>query len=129
MSELPAKSGDPPIDHPAIGLELRLTRTARADPALGPRQMGPHALQPRAHVLQLGKLDLESGLGRSGPKREYIEDELGPVHDANADPLLQGRALSRREIFVKHDEGGGTLFGELPELVGLSPSYVRGRVW
>ena len=106
MSEFPSKSGDPAIDHPAIGLELRLTRTARADPALGPRQMGPHALQPRAHVLELCEFDLESRFGGPSPQREDIENQLGPVHDPNADSFLESGALGRRKIFVEYDERG-----------------------
>jgi hypothetical protein len=91
--------------------------------------MGPHALQPRAHVLELCELDLESRLGGSSPQREDVENQLGPVHDPNADPLLQSGALGRRKIFVEYDERRRTFSGEELELVGLSPSDIGGRVW
>jgi hypothetical protein len=77
----------------------------------------------------LCELDLESRLGRTSPQCKNVENQLGPVHDANPDLLLECRALSRRQILVKHDERGGLFFGEDPELIGLSPSDVRGRMW
>lgn len=129
MSEFPSKSGDPAIDHPAIGLELRLAWTPCTDPALGSRQMGPHALQSRPHILELCELDLESCLCSSRPQSEDVQNELGPVHDTNTDSLLQCRTLGRRQIFIEHDESRGLFFSKEFELVRLTASDVRSGVW
>ena len=48
---------------PAVGLELRLARAARADAAAEPLEVLPHAAHARQVVLELRELDLELALG------------------------------------------------------------------
>src|SRR5439155_3140951 len=63
-------------DAPAIGLELRLPGTSRADAAAEPRQRRPGADQPRQQVLELRELDLQLAFARARPPREDVENEL-----------------------------------------------------
>ena len=57
--------GDPRPDDAAVGLELALAGPAGADPAAGPREVGPQPGQARQLVLELGELDLEPALRAS----------------------------------------------------------------
>ncbi len=73
---------DAPVDLPAIGLELRFTRTARADAAAQLRHLNAPSGQPRQHVFQLRQLHLQlafTGLGMAG---KNVEDELRAVNHA-----------------------------------------------
>ena len=67
---------------PAVGLELRLARAARADAAAEPLEVLPHAAHARQVVLELRELDLELALGADGVLREDVEDQLRAVDDA-----------------------------------------------
>src|SRR5690606_675271 len=75
--ELAPQLADPPADDAAVRLELRLTRAAQADASADPREVRPHPLQPRQHVLELRELDLHLRLGRARTRREDVQDELG----------------------------------------------------
>ena len=73
---------DAVVDQPAVGLELRFTRAAHADAAAEFLEVGPHAREPRQHVLELRELHLHlrlaptarasrrcRGSARRGPSR------------------------------------------------------------
>ena len=77
--------------HPAVALELRLARAARADAAAEPLEVLPHAPHARQVVLELRELDLELALGADGVLGEDVEDQLRPVDDARLERVLEVR--------------------------------------
>src|SRR5690606_31694237 len=80
-----AQLADPPADDPAVRLELGLARPPQADAASDAREVRPHALEARQHVLELGQLDLHLRFRRARTGREDVQDELGAVHHAGAE--------------------------------------------
>src|SRR6266542_1013823 len=81
------EAGDPGVDAPAIGLQLRLARAAQADPAalgadpatgLPTHRLAPTA-QPRQQVLQLGQLDLRLALLALGVLGDYFLNQPAPT--------------------------------------------------
>src|SRR5207248_9320887 len=104
-------------DAPAIGFELRLARSARADATAEPGQRGTRAGQPRQQVLQLRELHLELAFARPRAAREDVEDQLRAVDDLPVDVLLDVAQLRRRQLVVEDDDvdvalvaGGGKHF-------------------
>ena len=87
--------GDPGPDDPPVRLELALARTARADAALRPRQVGPQLGQPRQLVFELGELDLEAALVGLGVQREDVEDQPAAVDDLDVEQAPRARAAGR----------------------------------
>ena len=94
---------DPAVREPAVGLELRLARAARADASAdlrGPAAAGeplevlPHAAHAREVVLELRELHLELSLGRASVLREDVEDQLRPVDDACGKRVLEDSAAA-----------------------------------
>ena len=116
-----SKPRDAAVDESPVRLELLLTRAPGADSTGDPREVGPHALEPRPHVLELGKLHLGLRLGSPGSQGEDVENELGTIHDPHAEALLQSRALCRRQIVVEDDERSPISTKLLPQLLGLPP--------
>src|SRR5262249_14889332 len=91
-------------DAAAIGLELRLAGTPRADSAAQSRQRVAGADQSRQQILQLRELDLELAFPRPRPPREDVEYQLRPIDDRAADLLLDLPQLRRRQLVVEdHD--------------------------
>ena len=82
--------------------------SARADPAAGPRQVGPQPGQARQLVLELGELDLEAALVGLGVEREDVEDQPAAVDDLDVEQLLERALLGRRQLVVgdEHVEAG-----------------------
>ena len=91
---------DPPPGQPPVGLELRLPRASRADPAAESLEVLPHPPHAREVVFQLGELDLQLPLGALGMLREDVEDQLRAVDDACLEGVLEGALLGRRELVV-----------------------------
>jgi hypothetical protein len=88
----------------------------------------PHSRETRQHVLELGELDLKPRFAGSRPRREYIEDQLGPVHHALAGGVLDVLALGRRQLIVENNEGRILGVDERPELLDLSLPQVGSGV-
>ena len=87
---------DAVADHPPVGLDLGLAGSPRADAAAQPLEVLPLPDQARQQVGELGELHLELALHGARPLGEDVEDERGPVDDAQAEraaevPLLDGR--------------------------------------
>ena len=82
-------------DDPAVGLELGFARSPETNTAADAREVGPHPGQSREEVLELGQLDLELGFVAARPGGEDVEDDFGPVHDANPELALEVGALHR----------------------------------
>src|SRR5439155_22629270 len=99
--EVALEARDALADEPPVGLELRLTGSPRADPARLPFEMLPHAGEPRQRILELRELDLEPRLARARAPREDVEDELGAVHDLDAERLLEIADLRGRQVVVE----------------------------
>ena len=119
---------DPRPDDPPVGLELALAGTAGADPAAGPRQVGPQPGQARQLVLELGELDLEPALVGLGVQREDVEDQPAAVDDLDLEQLLERALLGGRQLVVgdEHVEAGLALGGD--ELLGLALADIPVRV-
>src|SRR6185437_10723429 len=115
-----AQHFDSAVDQSAVGLELRLAGSPHADAAAKFLEVGPHSSEARQHVLELRELHLHLGLARSRARREDIEDELGAVHHAAADRVLDVLALRRRQLVVEDDERRAVFLYAIAQLVDLA---------
>ena len=95
---------DAMADEAAVSFELRFTRTPEADTAARLLEVGPHPRQAREHVLELRQFDLQPRLPAAGARREDVEDDFGPVHDAAPGRILDVLPLRRRQLVVEQDE-------------------------
>ena len=95
LHEVPLQLGDPPLDAPAIHLELGLTGTAGADaaPLLG--QLDAPAAQARQPVAQLRELDLHHSFLAPRVLGEDVEDQRDAIDDVPLEQLLQVALLGR----------------------------------
>ena len=115
-------------DDPAVRLELALAGAPGADPAAGPREVGPQLGQARQLVLELGELDLEAALVGLGVHREDVEDQPAAVDDLDLEQLLERALLGRRQLVVgDQDIEAGLALGRR-ELLGLALADVPVRV-
>src|SRR5712664_994978 len=96
--------GDLAADRAAIGFELGFARSPEADTAADTRQVGPHARQARQQILELRQLDLQLRFVAARARREDVENDLGAVHHAHAEALLELDALHRREALVEQQQ-------------------------
>ena len=119
---------DPRPDDPPVRLELALAGSARPDPALGPRQVGPQLGQPRQLVFELGELDLEPAFVGLRVEREDVEDQPAAVDDLDVEQALERALLGGRQLVVgdQQVEAGLALGGG--ELLGLALADVPVRV-
>ncbi len=97
-------------------------------PIFMPREVGPHPLQPRQRVLELGQLDRQPGLVRLGAGGEDVEDQLGAVEHLHAGRLLQIAGLGGREVVVEDDHVGLRGGDQLRQLLELALAQVAVRV-
>src|SRR5439155_395136 len=77
--ELAPDLHDAAADDAAVGLELGLARTPRADAAAETLEVAPLSHEPRQEIGELGELHLELALARARALREDVEDQSGPV--------------------------------------------------
>ena len=118
----------PRAREPAVGLELGLTRAARADAAAESLQVLPHPPHARKVVLELRELDLELALGAAGVLREDVEDQLRPIDDARLQRVLERSLLRRRELLVDQEHVGAAARELRLELGELALADERPRV-
>ena len=109
MRELSLERRDPVAREPAVGLDLRLARSAGSDPAVDPPgaeplEVRPQAPHPREVVLELGELDLQLALGAVGVGGEDVEDDRRAVDHRHAERRLEVALLARRQLVVAGDE-------------------------
>jgi hypothetical protein len=71
---------------------------------------------------------LHLGFARSRAGREDVENQLGAIHDAAADCVLEILSLRRRQLVVEDGDCRLRPTNELGELVDLAGSEVGGRV-
>ena len=125
--ELPANLHHLPSNRPAVGLELGLARSARADAAPQPLEVRPLADEPRQQVGELRELDLQLALARARALGEDVEDQRRPVDDLDAEHLGDVALLDRRERIVGDEEHRGGLARRLPDLVDLAAAEEEPR--
>ena len=82
-------------DQPPVRLQLGLSRTPRADPALQPLEVRPLAPQPRKYVLVLGQLHLETALLRTRVLSEDVQDQRRAVQHLDLKLPFQRPLLGR----------------------------------
>ena len=106
-----AKQGDAVVDDSAVGLNLRLTRTAvGAATAALTVEVRPHTCQSREHVLQMRHLNLRLGVGGLCALEENLQNKDGTVHDADrllafaVKGFLNVTELAGREFVVEDNE-------------------------
>ncbi len=100
LLQAPPQERDPAAGDPAVALELRLARAARADAAAEPLEVLPHAAHAREVVLELRELDLQLALRADRVLREDVEDQLRAVDDARLQRVLERPLLRRLEFVV-----------------------------
>ena len=113
---------------PAVGLELRLARAARADAPAEALEVLPHPAHPRQVVLELCELDLELALGADRVLGEDVEDQLRAVDDACLEGVLEQPLLCRLELVVDDQHVGRRRAERALQLVELAFADVRARV-
>src|SRR5207237_9848189 len=113
----------PAPDSAPLHLDLLLTGTAaRADAAhLAVVVVG--ADQPGQEVAELGGLDLEATLAGPGMLREDVQDQLGPVHHADAELLLEVALLTRAQVLVADDQVVAQLLAAVADLGHLAATH------
>ena len=114
-----AQDRDAATREPAVGLELRLARTARSDSAPEALEVLPHPAHARQVVLELGQLDLQLSFRADRMLREDVEDQLSAIDDARLQRVLERALLCRLELAVheQHLCAGATVVAfELLEL-------------
>ena len=126
--QTPAQRSDAVAREAAVGLDLALPRSARADPAAEALEVAPQAAHAREVVFELGQLDLQLALGAGGVRGEDVEDHRRAVDDGEAELLLEVALLAWGELVVAGDHVrvarlcGGLRLGDLagPEVgVGM----------
>ena len=126
--KLVADAADALLDAPTVQLELFLAGALEPDAAFLALQMRPEPAQAGNQIVELGQLDLEAALQRLGALGEDVENELGAVHHAHAEDLLEGSPLGGRKIVVEDDELGSGGLDVRRDLERLAPANVGGRM-
>ena len=102
--QAPAQRRDPVARQAAVGLDLRLPRSPRADPATEPLEVAPQPAHPREVVLELGQLDLQLALGAARVGGEDVEDHRRAIDDRQPDGLLEVALLAGGQLIVAGDQ-------------------------
>ncbi len=103
-------------EQPAVGFELRLTRSAQADTAFLPFEVGPSAHKPRRQMLELCELDLQFAFMAVRALRKDIEDQAYPIDHAATQFLFEVAFLRGRQFVIEDDEPGPALCEQCREL-------------
>ena len=107
LVELGLDLGQPFLDQPPVGFELRLAGAAeKAEAAALALKMGPRAHQPAFLVGQMRMLDLQRAFARARAASEDFENEPGAVEHLGVPGLFQVALLHRRERAVHHHDAG-----------------------
>ena len=126
--QLALEPGDALAHDAAVGLELGLARTARADAARLALQVLPHAGEPRQRVLELRQLHLQPRLARARAAGEDVEDQLRAIHHLAPERLLEVAHLGGREVVVEDDHVGIQRFDPRLDLLELALADEGGRM-
>ncbi|MNE05669.1 hypothetical protein D3C80_982390 [compost metagenome] len=104
----------------AVGFQLGLARTAQADTALLPLQVGPATHQTRAQVIQLGQLDLQLALVGARALGEDVENQTGTVQHATLEHPLEVALLTGRKGVIEDDQVGRVALDLIADLLDLA---------
>ena len=126
--ELPPDPLDALADEAPVGLELRLARTAQADPAALALEMGPPANQPGRQVAKLRELHLQPAFEGARAPRENVEDETDPVEHPALEQRLEIPLLGRRQTVVEDDELDCVRLHPRPKLLRLAGPHEVPRI-
>ena len=115
-----AQPPHPLADHPSVGLDLRLARTAqKAEATALPFEVGPAAHEPTLLVVEMRQLDLQPAFGGGCALAEDFEDQAGPVDDLAGELVLEIALLDRGERAVDDDQLGLVLLAGDPDVFHL----------
>ena len=95
---------DAVADAAAVGFELLLAGSARANAAAEPRKLFAAPGQPRQQIVQLREFHLQLAFARARVGGEDIENQLRAVDDAAAGAFFHVAELHGREIVVDNHE-------------------------
>jgi len=95
---------DAAIDASAIGFELGLARSAGADTTAKLRHFYAAPSQSWKHVFELRQFHLQLSFTSACVAGKDVEDELGPVDDANVKLALQVALLRRSEFMIENHQ-------------------------
>ena len=126
--QAPIKHGHPLGEEPTVGLELGLAGSAQTDTALLALQVGPSAHEPRGHVLELRKLDLQLAFEGACTLREDVENQARAIHDAALDEALEIALLAGRERMVEDHQLRFRARDQRDQFVALAGSDKEFRV-
>jgi hypothetical protein len=91
-------------NHAAVGLELRLARSARADATAETLEMLPLPHESRQQIRELRELDLQLALRAARALGKDVEDQRRAVDHLDADRLPEIALLDGRERIVRDEE-------------------------
>jgi hypothetical protein len=80
---------------------------------------------PGIGVFELGKLDLEFGLGGLCAGGEYVENQFAAVDDFGGDYFLKLPDLTREQVVVEYDDIGAEPFDPFGELFDLAFADIK----
>ena len=90
--------------------------------------MRPATNQAGAHILQLGKLDLQLSLVAARTLGENFKDEQRAVVDRQLDVAFQVALLGRAQGLVKQHLHRAMHLGQRANLIGLSAAHKQRRI-
>ena len=107
-------------DHPAVGLDLRFTRTAEeAEAASLALEVGPAADQASGLIVEVRKLYLQPSFGRGGALPEYFQNQSSTVDHLGADLILEILLLDRSQRRIDDQQPGALFLCELADFLDL----------
>ena len=135
LAQLGLQLVDPPLDPPAVDLELGLARAAGADLCTAGRgaaallaERGALSADAGQPVAEEGQLHLGLALLAVGVLGEDVEDHGGAVDGRATEQLLEVALLGGRELVVEHHRVAVGGQRQLAQLLGLALADEGGRV-
>src|SRR3989304_3388426 len=110
---------DPAPNPSSIHLQLRLAGAPGPNAPSQPGQLAPMAGEAREQILELGQLDLELPLPRSGALGENIQNEPGPINHLSAKGGFEISLLGTGQVIVEDDKIHALLPPPSPGPIGV----------
>ena len=112
----------------AVFFQLLFARPAHADAVADSGQVGPHPLEPRQGILQLGQLHGQPGFVSAGVGGEDVQDQLGAVQHLAAGQFFQVAFLAGGQVIVEQHHVRPGAFGQLGQVFGFAFAQIGGRI-